>query len=252
MNLPLLDHNLAPEAITEPGGHIQPRDVPEHCVICFFHDVLDKVISEHNATMIERRKWEDGPHPLYEIDYDGRRLAFYHPGVGAPISAGLLEVSIAYGCRKFIACGGCGVLEAGITLGDLIVENAAVRDEGVSYAYAEPSREIAADPDGVDALVRTLEERNIPHRVAKTWTPPAPYRETRKLVDQRVGEGCLTVEMEAAAMIAVARYRKVTFGQVLYGGDDLSGDEWDVRGWQSKEDVRENLFWLAADAVLHL
>ena len=231
MNLPLLDHNLAPEAITEPGGHIQPRDVPEHCVICFFHDVLDKVISEHNATMIERRKWEDGPHPLYEIDYDGRRLAFYHPGVGAPISAGLLEVSIAYGCRKFIACGGCGVLEAGITLGDLIVENAAVRDEGVSYAYAEPSREIADDPDGVDALVRTLQERNIP---------------------QRVGEGCLTVEMEAAAMIAVARYRKVTFGQVLYGGDDLSGDEWDVRGWQSKEDVRENLFWLAADAVLHL
>tara|TARA_Y100000588_G_scaffold346803_1_gene395045 strand:- start:688 stop:858 length:171 start_codon:yes stop_codon:yes gene_type:complete len=56
MNLPLLDHDLAPEAITEPGRHIQPRDVPKHCVICFFHDVLDKVISEHNATMIERRK----------------------------------------------------------------------------------------------------------------------------------------------------------------------------------------------------
>ena len=72
MNLPLLDHDLAPEAITKPGRHIQPRDVPEHCVICFFHDVLNKVISEHNATMIERRKWEDGPHPLYEIDYDRR------------------------------------------------------------------------------------------------------------------------------------------------------------------------------------
>ena len=49
MNLPLLDHDLAPEAITKPGRHIQPRDVPEHCVICFFHDVLNKVISEHKG-----------------------------------------------------------------------------------------------------------------------------------------------------------------------------------------------------------
>jgi hypothetical protein len=44
----------------------------------------------------------------------------------------------------------------------------------------------------------------------------------------------------------------VVLGQVLYGGDDLSGDEWDNRAWQSKTDVRENLFWLCADACLEL
>ena len=58
--------------------------------------------------------------------------------------------------------------------------------------------------------------------------------------------------MEAAALMAVAQYRKVTFGQILYGGDDLSGEEWDIRGWQSREEVRENLFWLCADACLKL
>jgi uridine phosphorylase len=58
--------------------------------------------------------------------------------------------------------------------------------------------------------------------------------------------------MEAAAFIAVAQFRGVTLGQVLYGGDDLSGGEWDNRSWQSRRDIRRNLFWLAAEACLEL
>ena len=38
----------------------------------------------------------------------------------------------------------------------------------------------------------------------------------------------------------------------LSAGDDLSGDEWDHRGWQSRAEIRENLFWLAVEAVLSL
>ena len=53
-------------------------------------------------------------------------------------------------------------------------------------------------------------------------------------------------------MMAVAQFRGVVFGQILYGGDDLSGYEWDSRGWQSRAEIRENLFWLCADACLNL
>jgi uridine phosphorylase len=52
--------------------------------------------------------------------------------------------------------------------------------------------------------------------------------------------------------MAVAVYRRFLLGQVLYGGDDLNGSEWDNRGWQSRREVRENLFWLAAEACLVL
>ena len=58
--------------------------------------------------------------------------------------------------------------------------------------------------------------------------------------------------MEAAAMMAVAEFRDVVFGRVLYGGDDLSGDEWDNRQWQSRTEIREQLFWLCADVCLGL
>jgi uridine phosphorylase len=252
MTYPILEFDPTPEALIEPSKIIRARDLPEHCVICFFREVIDKVIVEHNAKVVIENWWEDGPHPIYEIFYQDRRLAFFHPGVGAPMAAGLLEEAIAFGCRKFIACGGCGVLEKDIAVGHIIVVSGAVRDEGTSYHYLPPGREVVANGAGVDALVNTLDGRGIPYRVGKTWTTDAPYRETSKKIARRRGDGCLTVEMESAALIAVAQFRQAIFGQALYGGDDLSGTEWDNREWQSRSEIRKNLFWLCADACLML
>jgi uridine phosphorylase len=222
--------------------------VPGHCVICFFQEVIDKVAAEQHAKITVDNRWEDGPHPIYEITHHGQRLAFFHPGVGGALAAGLLEEAIAFGCRKFIVCGGCGVLEQDIAVGHLIVVSGAVRDEGVSYHYLPPGREVQAQAAGVTALAATLERQGVPYRVGKTWTTDAPYRETRAKIAARKDEGCLVVEMEAASLLAVAQFRGVALGQVLYGGDDLSSGEWDNRGWQSRRAVREKLFWLAAEA----
>jgi len=252
MDFPILEHDSSPKAFIEPSRVIRRRDVPEHCVICFFKEVLDKVAAERGARVVVENAWEDGPHPVYEIDCQGRRLAFFHPGVGAPLSAGLFEEVIACGCRKFIACGGCGVLERDIAVGNIVVVSGAVRDEGVSYHYISPGREMGADPAAVTALTGLLARRGIPHRIGKTWTTDAPYRETADKIARRKAEGCLTVEMESASLMAVAQFRHVLFGQALYGGDDLSGAEWDNRDWQSREKIRESLFWLCADACLTL
>jgi uridine phosphorylase len=252
MEYPILEFDSTPEAFIEPSKIIRARDLPEHCVICFFGEVLEKIIAEHDARVMVKNRWEDGPHYIYEIQYREQRLAFLHPGVGAPIAAGLLEEAIAFGCRKFIACGGCGVLEKDMAVGHLIIVSGAVRDEGVSYHYLPPGREVQANEIAVHALVDAMNKRELPYRVGKTWTTDAPYRETVKKIQTRRAEGCLTVEMESAALIAVAQFRGVTFGQALYGGDDLSGVEWDNRQWQSRSEIRENLFWLCADACLSL
>jgi uridine phosphorylase len=221
-------------------------------VVCFFQEVLAKLRDSGRATVVAQRRWEHMTHPVLEIEIEGRRLAVFHPGVGAPLAAGLLEEVIALGCRKFIACGGAGVLEKGIAVGHILVPDAAVRDEGASYHYLPPGREVEPSPEGLAAIRQVLDGHGLPYIVAKTWTTDAPYRETRAKVRQRRAEGCLTVEMEAAAFFAVARFRRVIFGQMLYGGDDVSGGEWDSRGWHSRGEIREHLFWLAAEACLLL
>ena len=252
MPYPILEFDETREAFIEPSKVIKPRDVPEHIVICFFQEVLDKIIEEHDAKMLVRNKWENGPHPLYEIEHKGQRLGFFHPGIGGALAGSLLEEVIAFGGKKFIVCGGAGVLQKNIAVGNLVLVSGAVRDEGTSYHYLPPSREVDAQKDVVAACERVMQEQGIPYKVGKTWTTDAPYRETRKKVAQRKVEGCLTVEMEAAGLMAVAQFRDVAFGQILYGGDTLSGDEWDNRGWQSRDDIREHLFWLCADICLTL
>ena len=250
MSYPILEHDATRQAFIEPSKVNPPRDVPEHCVICFFREVIDKVVAEHNAKVVVENHWEDGPHPVYEIEYQNQRLAFLHPGIGAPLAAGVLEEVIAFGCRKFMVCGGCGVLEKDIQVGNLIVVSGAIRDEGLSYHYLPPSREVMANEAAVKALAETLEKRKVPYRLGKTWTTDAPYRETAGKIARRRKDGCVTVEMESAGLLAVAQFRDVILGQVLYGGDDLSGAEWDKRAWQSREEIRESLFWLCAQACL--
>ncbi len=248
---PILEFDPAAEAIIEPSRQIKPLDgVPEHCVVCFFQDVIAELRQTGRAGEIDYMRSEIGAHPLYEIEHDGRKLAFFHPGVGAPLAAGLLEEVIARGCRKFIACGGAGVLAGEIAVGHIVVPTSAVRDEGTSYHYLPPGREVAATPEAVAAIEAVLRKHDVPYVAGKTWTTDAIYRETREKMALRKTEGCLTVEMEAATFFAVAQFRGVQFGQLLYGGDDLSG-EWDPREWM-RHTVRERLFWLAADACLLL
>ena len=249
---PILEFDPSRQAIIEPARIIKPIDAPEHCVICFFDETLAKIYRERRANVIATRNWEDGPHSVYEIDVDGKRLAIVHPGIGAPMAAASLEQAIALGCRKFVACGGAGVLDKEIAVGHILVPATAVRDEGTSYHYLPPAREVSASAEGIAAIEGVLRAEQIDYLVSKTWTTDAPYRETPAKIRRRKAEGCLTVEMEAAAFFAVAQFRGVTFAQMLYGGDDVSGSAWDNRQWQTRGAIRERLFWLAARACLTL
>jgi uridine phosphorylase len=252
VDLPILEFDPAAEAIIEPSRYNRPIDVAEHCVITFFQDVINGLEAQGRLRVLKTIRTEIGQHPLYELDVDGRRLALIHPGVGAPLAVALFESVIARGCRKFVVCGGAGVLDSGIVAGHAIVLHAAVRDEGTSYHYLPPSREVEASPAATSALEAVLGERGVPVRVAKSWTTDAIFRETREKIRRRREEGCIVVEMEAAALFAVARFRGVTIGQVVYAGDDVGGDDHDHRGWTTLAEAREMLFWASAAACLRL
>ena len=246
---PILEFDVATESVIEPSRIIKSREVPQHCVMCFFQDVIAEICAV-DGRIVAVSKSEFGTHPMYEIEFAGERLAVVHPGIGAPMAAAILEEAIAFGCRKFIACGGAGVLDAGVMVGHLMVPASAVRDEGTSYHYLPPGREVEASPHAVDAIREVLIRHGHNFLPGKTWTTDAIYRETRAKIDRRKREGCITVEMEAAAFFAVAKFRGVEFGQILYAGDDLSA-EWEHRDW-TKHEIRERLFHLAAEACLSL
>ena len=137
-------------------------------------------------------------------------------------------------------------------MGKYVVINSAVRDEGFSYQYIKPSREISADKEVISQITDYLQKNNIDYVVGKTWTTDAFYRETPKRIALRKKENCLIVEMEQAGMLAVAKFRNVKYGALIYGGDDLTKEEWDSRDWQKQTAVRERLATVCKNIVLTL
>jgi len=245
---PILEFDKTIEAVIEPSKLIRKIDIAEHCVICYFQDVITNIAKTHNATKVHALRSEIGEHPVYEIDYYGKRVAFFHPCIGAPLAGGFLEELIASGCRKFVVCGGAGVLDSEIPVGHIVLPDRALRDEGTSYHYLPPSRTVSANPVAVRVIESVLARHNVPFVKGMTWSTDGFYRETPEKVRIRKEEGCIVVEMEAAAYFAVAQFRGVVLGQILYGGDDVGSEEWDSRDWVTKTSVREKLFWLSTEA----
>lgn len=104
------------------------------------------------------------------------------------------------------------MLQKGIQVGRLIIPYAAVRDEGVSYHYIQPSREIECNQYAVNVIEKLFQDENIPYIKAKTWTTDAFYRETEDKIALRVSEGCVTVEMEASAFFGRSKVSKCGIG----------------------------------------
>jgi uridine phosphorylase len=245
---PLLEFDPERSALIEPRGTITPISIPELAVACFFKDIVDDIVLRDNLVPLTTQRSEMGQHPIYEITYRKRRIAIFHAGAGAPMAAGLLEGAIAHGARVVIACGGAGALDPAIPLGQIIVPTAAIRDEGTSYHYLPPSREVAANPRGLEILHEVLESQGTPYLRGKTWTTDAVFRETRSKIQARRAEGAIVVEMEAAALFAIGAFRNVLVAELLYAGDNVGGETWDHRDWSTQRSIRKSLFFLACEA----
>jgi uridine phosphorylase len=238
---PILEFDDTQVAKIEPSFYHKKTEGYEYCVITFFREVLDNMENKGLIKVVKLLNCETMDIPIYEMEYMGKKVHLSLGYVGAAGSAAFLEELIACGFNKFIVCGGAGVLRKDIAVGHLVLPISAIRDEGVSYHYISPAREIECNPDVVGKIEEGLTKYGIDYIKAKTWTTDSFYRETEKKIELRKLEGCVTVEMEAAAFFAVAKFRNVKLGQILYGGDDLSAMAWDSRKWHNKTEIRENL-----------
>jgi len=249
---PILEYDDTQVAKIEPSFSHKKTEGYEYCVITFFREVLEAMEKEGRIKVVKYLNCETMDVPIYEMETMGKKVHLFLGYVGAAGSAAFLEELIALGFNRFIVCGGAGVLRKDIAVGHLIIPISAIRDEGVSYHYLAPAREIECSPEVVGKIEEEFKKSRIDYIKAKTWTTDSIYRETQNRMELRKAEGCVTVEMEAAAFFAVAKFRDVKLGQILYGGDDLSAVTWDSRQWHDRAEIRENLVEISIRVCLSL
>lgn len=224
-----------------------PDPVPERVVLCFHEGLLAHVAEEYAVTELDLA-WRD----CYALDAtDGGVAVVGGFGIGAPVAALTVEELCVRGGEAFLAVGTAGSLQPDLGVGDLVVASKALRDEGTSHHYRPPGEYAAASPTVRDRLTTVLEDAGEQPRVGPTWTIDAPYRETVPEIEHYRDEGVLTVDMEAAAVFAVARHREATAGALFTISDVL-----DPEGWEPAFDETgphlENAFALAVDALAGL
>lgn len=243
---PVCERDTNRKPLIHPADFLK-KTLPERCVLTFFRKELEQLAADQNLPVLGHLHSEILDIPIYEAPAKGVCIAM--PLCTAPGAAATIEELYAMGCNKFVICGGAGAIKQDSCVGEIIVPTAAVRDEGTSYHYLEPSREVAGHSAAVSAVTAGLDRLGIPYTTGKTWTTDAIYRETPEMINRRRKEGCVTVEMEAAAFFAVSKYYDLPLAQLLYAGDDVSGETWDTRNWNRQKGVRANLIAVSLQLV---
>lgn len=249
---PILEYDNCINALINPNRKQEERNIPSRAVLCFFGEAISELKKELPFVVKHTLKFETYFYPIYEFVYANERINIIHMPVGAPMAACIVDELVSSGCDKIIVCGGCGVLVEGVSVGKLFLPISAIRDEGTSYHYLPPSREVYANEHAVHTIEKVLKNQGSDYLKVKTWTTDAHYRETLHKVELRRDEGCTTVEMEAAALMAVSEFRNIILGQILYSGDDLSGKKWDGRDDYSRDDIRKELLYLSLECCINL
>jgi DeoD family purine-nucleoside phosphorylase len=146
---------------------------------------------------------------------DGRPITIQSTGMGAPSAAIVTEELIAHGARTLIRIGTCGALVPELRLAELLAVDAAIGADGASRglgagALVEPDRALT------DALI------HAGARGTRIVTTDLFYDPREELPAEWRAAGAEAIEMEAAAVLAVAQRHGVSAACLLAVTDQLS------------------------------
>jgi uridine phosphorylase len=205
-------------------------EVPSVCILDPDGDIVRRLRRDGRARPLEG--W-----PCYHTELDtfmlgGRTVGIVGCAVGAAFAVLVAEELFASGCRLLLSLTSAGQITRARPTPYFVVIDSAMRDEGTSYHYAEPSDYADADARLVSKARAALKEIEQRVFVGSTWTTDAPFRETAEAIEAARSQGVLAVEMEAAALYSFARAKGApvlclahvtnTMGQA--GGDFEKGE----------------------------
>jgi uridine phosphorylase len=187
------------------------KGLAEDCVpaICVFDPDGDLVDFLHaTGRACRHRTWACYHTLLDTFVQDEIEYGIIGRVVGAPFAVLVAEELFVSGCQLLISITSAGqILPVGQPPYVILVDKA-LRDEGTSYHYLPPAPYSYLHPTLREMVSTHWDHSLVPLHVGASWTTDAPFRETEALIAHCRAEGILAVEMEAAALYALAQARQ--------------------------------------------
>ena len=234
-NAPILGHkhyeapsaftpeNLLREARRQKG--LPAGRVPAICVLDPDGDLVDHLRASDRLS--PRHSWACYHTRLDTFMHQDMSYGIIGQVVGAPFAVLVAEELFASGCRLLISITSAGQI---LPLGQppyVILIDKALRDEGTSYHYMPPTPFSHLDPTLREMVSTHWDHGQVPLHVGASWTTDAPFRETEAMIAYCRAAGILAVEMEAAALYALAQARQdqiICFAHVTNQMGQIEGD----------------------------
>ncbi|MEA3279243.1 MAG: nucleoside phosphorylase [Thermodesulfobacteriota bacterium] len=145
------------------------------------------------------------------------------PFIGAPYAVMLLETLIAWGARKILFLGWCGTISCDVKIGDIIIPDGAIVDEGTSKHYGKVDGSLVRPSGDIsESIKEAVRKKGLSFHEGVIWSTDGIYRETREKVEHFQKKDALAVEMELSALFSVGRFREVEVGGILVVSDEIS------------------------------
>ncbi|MBA2915297.1 nucleoside phosphorylase [Lactobacillus crispatus] len=228
----ILDFDLNKKAVIEPGVENLQYKFHEKLLFAFVpDDEIKSFLDKHSHKTLGKFKTVSFRPKVYEVKINNQLITLCQAPVGASASTKFLDWLINYGVKQVLSVGNAGALD-NLPENTMFVPQEAIRGEGTSFYYKEPSKIIALDKNFVRRVKNEIKNLGFQYEKGTTWTTDGFFRETPNQVLQAKKLGAKTVEMECSALAACAEFRNISFAQILFTADSLADmDNYDKRNW---------------------
>lgn len=196
--------NLLREARRQKG--IPAGNVPEICLLDPDGDLF-RQLKEAGAQ--RNPFWACYHTELYNLVLENTTIGVLGCAVGSSFAVLVAEQLFASGCQLLVSVTSAGQITPAGQPPYFVLIDRALRDEGTSYHYLPPEPYATIPPAAMTVAAGLLTEGTGVVR-GGSWTTDAPFRETAAAIAFARSEKLLAVEMEAAALYALARAKGFT------------------------------------------
>lgn len=157
---------------------------------------------------------------------DGIKVNVMSVGIGGPSMAIGVEELVKLGCKNFIRIGTCGGINLDVKAGDIVIANAAVRQEGTGYEYLPISYPAVSSFEVTAAIKDAVVKSGLAYHIGVVQSKDSFYGEMEpermpvreyliNLWDVYKRVGVLASEMECATLFLTANSLGVRAGAIL-------------------------------------
>jgi len=202
------------ESVFQPANLLREarrqRNLPDQPVprVCLLDP--DGDIAAHLADTVRGHRhtgWACYHTDMWVTDLAGTAVGVVGRAVGAPFAVLVAEQLFASGADLVVSITSAGQLQPLADPPYFVLIDQALRDEGTSLHYLPPATWGALPGHLKARLEPAMHDLAEPVITARSWTTDAPYRETRAAIASAIKAGATCVEMEAAALYALAEAR---------------------------------------------